>query len=168
MSRAHSQPFRHFTYVTTHSPTLPSLHLRQSSFSNPPFASPTSQALHLRHLASRPWTRVSIHVRHLSHWLATVTRKLCSAKRCLQFTEEVVIAWCQIRTVRCCPSNFSHLPVVLWLTCDRAFSCNCKTFCFSRCGRKRYSRAWRFFRVATYRVFGNSYYKLLQLVEGTE
>ena len=48
------QPFRRFTYVTAHSPTLPSLYLRHSSFSNPSFASPTSQALHLRHLASRP------------------------------------------------------------------------------------------------------------------
>ena len=56
-----------FSYVTVHSPTLlslylrynslsklPLLHLRHSSFSNPSFASPTSQALHLRHLASRP------------------------------------------------------------------------------------------------------------------
>ena len=49
------QPFRHFTYVTTHSPTLPLLHLRHSSFSNPSFASPTAQALHLRQLANRPW-----------------------------------------------------------------------------------------------------------------
>ena len=49
------QPFRHFTYVTAHSPTLPLLHLRRSSFSNPSFASPTSQALHLIHLARRPW-----------------------------------------------------------------------------------------------------------------
>ena len=40
------QPFRRFTYVTAHSPTLPLLHLRHSSFSNPSFASPTSQALH--------------------------------------------------------------------------------------------------------------------------
>ena len=48
------QPFPRFTYVTTHSPTLPLLHLRHSSFSNP-FASPTSQDFHLRHLASRPW-----------------------------------------------------------------------------------------------------------------
>ena len=59
------QPFRHFTYVTTHSPTLPSLYQRQSSFSNtsnhlhhssssnPSFASPTSQALRLIHLACR-------------------------------------------------------------------------------------------------------------------
>ena len=49
------QPFRRFTSVTAHSPTLPLFHLRQNSFSNPSFASSTSQALHLRHLASRPW-----------------------------------------------------------------------------------------------------------------
>ena len=49
------QPLRRFTYVTAHSPTLPLLHLRHSSISNPSFAYPTSQALHLRHLASRPW-----------------------------------------------------------------------------------------------------------------
>ena len=40
-----SQPFRHFTYVTTHSPTFPSLYLRHSSFSNPSVASPTSQLI---------------------------------------------------------------------------------------------------------------------------
>ena len=49
------QPFHRFTYVTAHSPTVPLLHLRHSSFSNPSFASPTSQALHLIHLASHPW-----------------------------------------------------------------------------------------------------------------
>ena len=49
------QPFRHFIYVTAHSPTLPLLYLRHSSFSNPSFASPTSQILYLIHLASRPW-----------------------------------------------------------------------------------------------------------------
>ena len=48
------QPFRRFTYVTAQSPTLPLVHLRHSSFSNPSVASPTSQALHLIHLASRP------------------------------------------------------------------------------------------------------------------
>ena len=37
------QPFRRFTYDKDHSPTLPLLHLRHSSFSNPSFASPTSQ-----------------------------------------------------------------------------------------------------------------------------
>ena len=69
------------TYVTAHSPTLPSLYLRHSSFStpstalstsqlilqpfccftyvssfaNPTFASLMSQDLHWRHLACRPW-----------------------------------------------------------------------------------------------------------------
>ena len=38
-----SSAFRHFTYVTTHSPTLPSLYLRHSSFSKPSAALPTSQ-----------------------------------------------------------------------------------------------------------------------------
>ena len=39
------QAFRHFTYVTAHSPTLPSLYLHHSSFSNPCVASPTSQLI---------------------------------------------------------------------------------------------------------------------------
>ena len=60
------QASRHFTYVTAHSPTLPSLYLSHNSFSNPSVASPTSQLIlqsffrfsyvtgfHLRHLASR-------------------------------------------------------------------------------------------------------------------
>ena len=50
------QPFHRFTYVTVHSPTLPLLYLRHSSFSNSSFPSHMSQALHLRVLASRPWT----------------------------------------------------------------------------------------------------------------
>ena len=37
------QPFRRFTYVITHSPTLQLLHLRHCSFSSPSFASLTSQ-----------------------------------------------------------------------------------------------------------------------------
>ena len=36
------------------------LHLRHSSFSNPSFASPTSQALHLIHLARRPWRTLGL------------------------------------------------------------------------------------------------------------
>ena len=62
-----SRPFRHFTYVITHPPSLPSLNYITENFptlrcftyvtAHSPtllFASPTSQALHLRHLASRP------------------------------------------------------------------------------------------------------------------
>ena len=39
------QPFRNFTYVTAHSPTLPSLYLRHNSFSNHSVASPASQII---------------------------------------------------------------------------------------------------------------------------
>ena len=39
------QPFRCFTYVTAHSQTLTSLHLRHSSFSNPSIALSTSQLI---------------------------------------------------------------------------------------------------------------------------
>ena len=49
------QPFPRFTYVTAHSPTIPLLYVRHSSFSNASFASPTSQDFHLCRLASRPW-----------------------------------------------------------------------------------------------------------------
>ena len=52
-----TQPFRRFIYVIGHYPTLPSLHLRHSSFSNPSVASHTSHGLHLHHLVSRPWAR---------------------------------------------------------------------------------------------------------------
>ena len=47
------QSFRRFTYVTAHFPTLPSLRLCQAH-SPALVASPTTQALHIRHLASRP------------------------------------------------------------------------------------------------------------------
>ena len=42
MSRAHSPTFPSLTYVTTHSPTVPLLYVRHSSFSKPSVASCTS------------------------------------------------------------------------------------------------------------------------------
>ena len=51
-----SNPYVAFIYVTAYSPTFTLLNLRHSSFYNSSFASPTSQAFHLRHLASRPWS----------------------------------------------------------------------------------------------------------------
>ena len=84
------QPFSHFTYATTHSPTLPSLylchslsptflslHLRHNSFSNPSVILPTSQLilqlpfLHLRHSSfSNPSfvspTSQALHLIHLA------------------------------------------------------------------------------------------------------
>ena len=61
------QPCRRFAYVIAHSPTLPLLHLRHSPFSNPSFASPTSQVLHLIHLTrAHSLTFPSLHLRHNS------------------------------------------------------------------------------------------------------
>ena len=48
------KPFLRLIYATAHSTTLPPIHLRHRSFYNPSVASPTSQALHVLHMASRP------------------------------------------------------------------------------------------------------------------
>ena len=53
------------------------LQLRHSSFSNPFFASPTSQALHLIHVASRP-CRILTRIESISVLtLSCVVFKLC-------------------------------------------------------------------------------------------
>ena len=69
------EPFRCFTYVTAHSSTLPSLHLRRSSFSNPSFAFPTSQlisntsvALPTSQLILQPFFRFSYDTAHFQHF----------------------------------------------------------------------------------------------------
>ena len=80
------QLFRHFTYVTAHFPSLLSLYLRLRSLPNLSvasptsqlilqisFASPTSQALHLRHLASRPWI---IHMYSHNYSVTTINAQL--------------------------------------------------------------------------------------------
>ena len=69
------QPFRcftnvrHFTYVTTHSSTLPPLHQRHSSLYNPSVASPTSQLIlqpfsRFTYVTSHSTTLLSLHLRH--------------------------------------------------------------------------------------------------------
>ena len=65
------QPFCHFTYITAHSPTLPSLYLRHSSFSNISIASPTShlilQPFHcFTYLTVRSPTLTLLHLHHSS------------------------------------------------------------------------------------------------------
>ena len=81
------QPFRRFTYVTAHSPTLPFLHLRHSSFSNPSFDSPTSKALRLIHLASLPChkrfcleTKIARKFHHIHWFTLPVCRPICIAR----------------------------------------------------------------------------------------
>ena len=56
------QPLRLFTYVTTRSPNLPSLHLRHNSFSKPSVALPTSQLI-LKHFHC--FTYVTVHSANL-------------------------------------------------------------------------------------------------------
>ena len=59
-------PLHRFTYVTAHSPTLPPIYLRHSSFYSPSVAPPTSQALHLRHMASRPCPSASFSTPYIA------------------------------------------------------------------------------------------------------
>ena len=63
------QPFRCFTYVTAHYPTLPLLHLRHSSIFNPYFASPTSQLIlqpfrYFTYITAHSPTLLSLLLRH--------------------------------------------------------------------------------------------------------
>ena len=65
------QPFRHFTYVTANSPTLPSLYLSHSSFSNSSVALPTLQLIlqpfrRFTYVTAHSPTLPSLHLRHSS------------------------------------------------------------------------------------------------------
>ena len=69
------QPYRCFTYVTVHSPTLLSLLLRHklSSFSNPSVASPTSQLIlqpfrRFTYVTTHSPTLPLLHLRHSSFY----------------------------------------------------------------------------------------------------
>ena len=74
MSQLILQPFRRFTYVTTHSPTLLSFHLRHSSFSslsNPSVASPTPRFIlqpfsRFTYITVHSSTLPTFHLRHRS------------------------------------------------------------------------------------------------------
>ena len=62
------QPFRHFTYVTAHSPAFPSLHLRHSSFPKLSVTSPTSQLIpqpfrHITYVTAHCPTLPSLYLR---------------------------------------------------------------------------------------------------------
>ena len=63
------QAFRRFTNVTAHSPTLPLLHLRHRSFSNPSVALPTSQLIlqtfrRFTYVTAHSPTLLSVFLRH--------------------------------------------------------------------------------------------------------
>ena len=79
MSQFILQPFRHFTYVTAHSPTLPLLHLRHSSFSNPSFAahisfSKLSVASPMSQLILQPFSHFTYVTAHSSTLLLLLLR----------------------------------------------------------------------------------------------
>ena len=97
------QPFRRFTYATAHSPTISLLHLRHSSFSNPSFASPKSQALRLIFT----WRAAHAHQFDTQKWVNGFQRNLVSAlklyrsKLCTTFHFKLfkgvgVLGWHQI------------------------------------------------------------------------
>ena len=114
------QPFRRFTYVTVHSPTLPLLHLRHSSFSNPSFASTTSQALHVRHLASRPCHK-SLNYYHFIPGRSGRFKRLlwtcctCSTKA-VRFRTRVpfkrLSTQCPLHVLEVCTRNFRTLCIL--------------------------------------------------------
>ena len=63
------QPFRHFTYVTAHSPTLPSLYQRHNSLSNSSVASRTLPLIlqplhHFTYVTDHSPTLLSLFLRH--------------------------------------------------------------------------------------------------------
>ena len=67
------QPFPRFTYVATHSPTLPLLHLRHSSFSKLSVTSPKSHLIlilqafrHFTHVTAHSPTLPSLYLRRNS------------------------------------------------------------------------------------------------------
>ena len=76
--RLENELWRRFTYVTAHSPTLPPLHLRRNSFSNPSVALPTSQLIlqpfrHFTYITAHSPTLPSLHLRHSSFSNPSVT-----------------------------------------------------------------------------------------------
>ena len=91
------QPFRRFTYVTTHSPTLPLLHLRHSSLSNPSVASPTPQLILqpfrcFTYVTAHSPTLLSLLLRH---WLFTyVTWRAAHGPHCIHKWQMTEVAAC--------------------------------------------------------------------------
>ena len=63
------QPFRHFTYLITHSPNLPSFYLRHSSFSHLSVTSPISQVTpqHFRRFSYVTTHSPTLPLPHLRH-----------------------------------------------------------------------------------------------------
>ena len=96
------QPFHHFTYVTTHSPTLLSLYLHHSSFSNPSVASPMSQFILQPFFCFSFVTSSSLHSpgKLPMTYLGLTCCLLDSGGQCMRLLEEEPLGirrrmWCQ-------------------------------------------------------------------------
>ena len=102
------QPFCRLTYITAHFPTLPLLHLRHSSFSNPCFASPASQALLLRH---RLFTYVTWRAAHdivlfFSQELQYTAGIKCNTlKVCVRSYQSIICAYWGVIVLRLVHNN---------------------------------------------------------------
>ena len=93
--------FSHFNYVTahSHSPSLPSLHLRHSSFTNPSLALPTSQ------LILQPYHCFTYVTAHSPTLLSLLLRHRI-------FT---YVAWSAAHVVGICKGHFFVPPVPAYL-----------------------------------------------------
>ena len=92
------RPLCRFTYVRTHSPTLPLLHLRHNSFSNPFVASPTLQ------LIVQPFFRFShvtwrgVHVKTGCLFHGAITRCIVDCVMLLNFPDLMLLAVARLLT----------------------------------------------------------------------
>ena len=112
MSQLILKPFRPFTYVTAHSPTLPLLHLCHSSFSNPSVASATSQFI-LQPF--RPFTYVTAH----SPTLPSLYLRHCSFSNpsvVLPTSQFILQPFFRFSYVTSSSLNWAGEPPMLWTT----------------------------------------------------
>ena len=116
------QAFRPFTYVAAHSPTLPSLYLRHSSFSNPSVASDTSE------LIFQPFFRFSyvtgFSLTSPGEQPMVIMRRL-NARRSIDPHENNND--CEVGRIRlpnhgsCMPSSSSRKHIILDIFCHQSF-----------------------------------------------
>ena len=99
------QRFRHFTYVTTHSPTLPSLYLRHSSFSNPSVPSPTSRASFSNSSLASPTSQLILQ--HLFRFSYVTSSSLNSPAE----PRPILYTGLQLIVPKCCPHTRKEMEI---------------------------------------------------------
>ena len=118
------QSFPCFTYITAHSSTLPLLHLRHSSFSNPSFASPTSQIFtcitwRAAHAATQPlWNLYIVLIfvtacsRHGSPWNMKALTFLRYLWGCFQLPDKGVVLQLDLKLWKIVWNNIKKIFVI--------------------------------------------------------